>query len=336
MIFNKNNNGVEEIHNIVGVAYYANNDFVSIRPHIIDETRTIIKHIGREVYDRAEEHYHSDDFNPNWETTEEEEAETDVIENKLVTLVQTAIALMASFRYNQANIMSHEDTGRKIKIDNDHEKLPWEWMYDRDDAAMLRRAFLAIDNLIDFCETEELTEWIDSEKRTACRSLFISSTAEFDRVYPIDESARFFYILAPFIREAQDRTLPGAMTLQVFTDLQQKYTTNAITDEKDKHLLFLVQHYLPLRTIEIACSRLAVSVFPEGVVQQFTAGIGTSGRHTTSVASDETRREYIRHIGKQADNALDDIKRYIQQITADKLNYPIMPKNSPNNRYFMT
>ena len=114
MIFNKDNTGVAEIHAITG-SYYRNNEFSAIRPHIIDETRTIVRYIGRDVYERAEEYYYGD-FNADWEKDRTEG--TDHTDDKLVSMVQTAIALMATFRYNQANIVSHEDTGRKIKLDS--------------------------------------------------------------------------------------------------------------------------------------------------------------------------------------------------------------------------
>ena len=332
MIFNKpGTNGVDEVHELTGT-YYPNNDFAAIRPHIIDETRTIIRYIGRDAYDRAEVHYFTEEFNPDWEDDRTEDV--DHTNDKLVTMVQTAVSLMAVYRYNQANIVGHEDTGRKTKIDKDHEALPWEWMLDRDDAAMLRRAYLAIDNLIDFLEEEEIEEWFESENRTSVRSLFISTCKDFERVYPIDQSARFFYELTPIIRQAQENTLPYAMTQDIYNSLLDKYIRNVAMSAGEKRLLSLVQSYLPLRTIEIACSRLAVSVFPEGVVQRFISGGGTAGRHTSKPSADETRREYALTIGKQADTALDNIKRHIQQITADQLQYPVMPNNSPNNKYF--
>ena len=331
MIFNKpDTDVVKELHNLVGVSYYQNNDFSAIRPHIIDETRTIIRYIGREVYDVAENHYF-DNYDPNWSDDRTEGA--DHTNDKLVSLVQTAIALMAVFRYNQANIMSHEDTGRKIKIDEKNEKMPWEWMFDRDDAALLRRAFIAIDTLIEFLENAEINEWMQSEKRNRCRSLFISTWAEFEQTYPIDESPRFFYELAPFIREAQEFSLLNAMTQEKYNDLLDKYMRNTGMNESEKHLLSLIRTYLVLRTIETACLRLAVNVFPEGVVQRFFEKNGT---RSSKVTPDETRREYARTIGRQADQALDNIKRYIQQITSDQLLYPIIPKNNSRNKFFIT
>ena len=331
MIFNKKNiDGVSEVNALVGVAYYGNNEFAGIKPHIIDETRTIISHIGKETYKRAEEYY-LDEFEP--ELVPEDKEKTQ--DHKLVVFVQTAIALMAIFRYNQSNIMSHEDTGRKLKMDVEHEKTPWEWMFDRDDAALLRRAYLAIDALIDFLEEEQIKEWLESENRVACRSLLVASCKEFERAYPIDQSARFYYTLIPFIREAQEKTLPLAMSLEVYNNLVSKYKSNSGMSDSEKHLLALVQSYLPLRTIEIACMRLSVSVFPEGVAQRFVSGGAGSGRHGSNAASDETRRRYALSIGTQADTALDDIKRYIQHISADKLLYPIMPENNPKNNFFI-
>lgn len=325
MIFNKANNGVAEIHAASGT-FYKNNEWTKIRSNVVIETDSVVRLISQAVYDRAEDYYKSttgeppvDVYNP----------EGDAVDDKLVLLIQQAIAGLAVFRYNQENIVSHEDAGRRFKVDNENEKMPWEWMYDRDDAAMLRKAYLSIDVLLRFLETnkEDITEWGSSDERTKCRSLLIATCKEFNEVYPIDESERFFYTLTPFIKEAQTRFLPDAMGTAYDTLLTQ-YAAGTVSD---KVLLEKVQRYIPLRTIEIACSRLALSVFPEGVTQQFLSE--SQGRKASKAATNEAMRNYAYRIKQDADIALNEIKKHIQTISAGDLDYPIIPSNDVENKF---
>lgn len=316
MIFDRTGNGTSEINALLGAGYYANNDFAAIRPFVEDETETIVRFIGKELYSYAHDIYQSD-----------------VSTDELVEHVQRAIALMAVYRFNQANIMSHEDNGRKLKIDNEHEKIGWEWMYDRDDAAMLRRAYTAIDRLLNYCEEQTLPEWINSEKRIAARSLLISSSDEFDNVYPIEQSPRFYYSLLPFIREAQSRWLPYAVGTNNFHEFVQKYIDNNITTDNEKHMLALMRKFIALKSIEIATKRLTLSIFPEGVVQRFVAN---DGGRSSKPAETEVRREQERRMKVEADEALNEVKLFNQQLTAADTLYPVMPNNRPDKKYFMT
>ena len=52
-------------------------------------------------------------------------------EDKILVAVQRAVAFLAISRYARLTGLSHGDTGRKIKTD-DNEKIPFEWMIDRD------------------------------------------------------------------------------------------------------------------------------------------------------------------------------------------------------------
>lgn len=316
MIFDRTGNGTAEINALLGAGYYANNDFAAIRPFVEDETETIVRFIGKELYSYAHDIYQSD-----------------VTTDDLVEYVQRAIALMAVYRFNQANIMSHEDNGRKLKIDNEHEKIGWEWMYDRDDAAMLRRAYTAIDRLLNYCEEKALPEWINSEKRIAARSLLISSSDEFENVYPIEQSPRFYYTLLPFIREAQSRWIPYAVGTNIFNEFVQKYIDKNITTDNEKQMLELMRKFIALKSIEIATKRLTLSIFPEGVVQRFVAN---DGGRSSKPAETEVRREQERWMKKEADEALNEVKLFNQQLTAADTLYPVMPNNRPDKKYFMT
>lgn len=139
MIFNKDNDGAKEIQTLVGT-YFQSNDFAVIESEINSASRTIRKLIGPGIFDRAEKYYRTPEFT----------AQDGGIDSQLVTAIQTAIAQLAMVRFYQQNILSHEDGGRKVKIHEESEKMPWQWQYDRDDQALLDKYYRSLDELYTF------------------------------------------------------------------------------------------------------------------------------------------------------------------------------------------
>ena len=154
MIFNKDNDGAKEIQTLVGT-YFQSNDFAVIESEINSASRTIRKLIGPGIFDRAEKYYRTPEFT----------AQDGGIDSQLVTAIQTAIAQLAMVRFYQQNILSHEDGGRKVKIHEESEKMPWQWQYDRDDQALLDKYYRSLDELYTFLEEEQIEEWKTSPLR---------------------------------------------------------------------------------------------------------------------------------------------------------------------------
>jgi hypothetical protein len=197
MLFNKSNNGARELKELTS-SYYANNKFEAIQTQLILEEEAMIKLVGQALYDRANGHYNSSNFR------KESPEATDRLNDELVDKLRLPIAYRATLRYYQLNIVSHEDTGRKYKINNENEKLPWEWMIDRDDEAQVRTGNETADLLFDWIERNRIAEWMSSEQRKTARSLFVNSPAIFADSYPMaDTSWRFFYLTMPFNKECR-------------------------------------------------------------------------------------------------------------------------------------
>lgn len=136
--------------------------------------------LGEEIYDRVLKAYNDG-----------EQQEFDV---ELIRRFQLPIALNAYLSWSRNQDVSHEEDGRKVKIDKESESLPWQWMLDRDDAGIRDKAGKAVDRLIAFLDknVESIVEWKESAQRKDMRSLFVSNAAEFDNVIPIDRSRYFF------------------------------------------------------------------------------------------------------------------------------------------------
>lgn len=333
ILFNRDGSGTlgaQELSEITG-SYYANNNFPKIRMDVELQTEKLIKLIGPEVYKLAEDTYYG--------TIADEKY------NDLVKHIQLPIAVAAVLKFNQTNIVSHEDGGRKLKLNRDKESVPWEWMFDRDDQAHERKAFAAIDRLIDFLDASDLEQWKNSEAQKLTRGLFVNSVSVFQASYPIDDSGRFFHQVTPFIAEVERNTIRKALgtlsykTLLAWHQNIEKETDqsspDAVAGDLDNSLLLaLIRECVPLLTMVIAVQRFSLSVLPEGVVQQFKSM--NQSTNASQAALEETRRRFILSLQEQANEKLDELKLYIQSADVNASNYDLLPSNPRGQKFFRT
>lgn len=317
MIFNKNRNGSAEMNRLSGWSYAANT-FANIESDILLATQDLIRLIGRDVYDRAERYYMSDLYTENGTQTDD----------LLVCHVQQPIAMAAMLAYYQGNIVSHEDTGRKVKIDSENEKIAWEWMYDRDDDAMCRKHYQALDNLYRFLETERIPEWMSAPQRQEVDTLLVRSVEQFEQAYPIDHSYRFFYLLVPFIRDAQEIHIRPALG-----SLYDEIVGAEDREVRFAEVLYLVRRAVPLFAVMTAVRRLSVRVLPVGIVQQcYDSNQVTRGQSVPS----EILTRFLNRLRDEAREAMDRLNLFVGKVTDRYKDYPIVPNNDPRNKYFRT
>lgn len=340
LLINKDNEGATEIRNLTG-AYYQNNDFDRIRTDWILAQDELKKLIGSAVLNRAIDHYQSEDYPLS--------GSGDDTDDQLVEHIQFPLAYMATYRYYQANMVSHEDTGRKVKIDPENEKMAWEWMLDRDDAAHILKIHQVTDRLIDFLQEKQLTEWLTSPNRKLTRNLLVNTAALFHQAYPIDHSSKFFYSVTPFIDEVQRRTIKKALGTEYAKLLSYWQNFNSTstegsgsgsglpgdqTSEYLEELLALVQKVMPLLVMIMAAKRLPLHFLPHGVVQQFQSMIQSG--NSSQVPLPETIEKYCIMLKEDAQYALDDIKRLLNANDTEALDYQLLPENADTNKFFRT
>lgn len=344
MLINKNGNGAEELQQLTS-SYYANNDFDRARTLWVLEENRMTSLVGGDLITRALSHYNSSAFkktNPS-----PDEAKND----KLVELLQIPIAYRTTLRYYQLNTVSHETSGRKVKIDRENESMAWEWMIDKDDEAQLRMAHETTDMLIDWLETQKIAEWMNSDNRKATRELFVNTIALFQKAYPmVDYSQSFFYTVVPFLREVQNMVLKKALGTH-YTPLLQRWTSGtpdsgsgsaiggitslaAELEEFYTQLLAYVQAVQPLLTMVIAVNRLSLQVMPEGVVQHFKSMV--QSRSASQIPLADVVKHHADNLDKDAKAILDDIKVFIRSADPEAGVYKILPLNSETNKFFRT
>ncbi len=318
MIFNKDNKGNEELRRLTG-SYYANNDFAKIEQDIVLAEEELIKIIGRNVFKRAEDHYKNPDQNL---TTEEKELEDDLLER-----VQLPIAIYATFMMYRKNDVSHEGSGRKVKIDPGNEKLPWQWQLERDDEIQMENYYRAVDRLIDWMDEKEITEWMNTPTRKAIKKQLIRSAEEFDSYYPIDRSSRFFVMISPFVRDVERKYIRPALGAELYGKYTGQITDPPLTPEEEE-LKEWIYPAIPLLAMSIALRRMPLAVIPFGVIRNFKA------EQQTMNASDPATMEEIfafsRDLEQQGKEAIADFKN---ERNGKDILFPLLPNNHPRNKY---
>lgn len=304
MIFNLNNQGAAELHRMTG-NYYAGNDFSAIEMDIEDATDELIQVIGRAVYDKAENAYLKGDGND---------------QVRLVQLVQRPIALLATLHYFQRNDVSHEDSGRKVKLSSDGtDKIPWEWQLDRDDSIHLQAYYSAVERLIRWLNESRDADWQNSDAYRNAAGLLIRSGREFDTYFPISQSERMYILLLPFLREVQIDTVAPSYG-EGFETLLESATSD---------VRYAASKALALLTMSVALRRMPLQLIPYSVVQGFNAANGMADSQPASLADTQRMAAML-----EAD-AADWLERMRQlRDGSSSEDIPLLPSNSKTNKYF--
>lgn len=304
MIFDINNNGAKELRQITG-NFYASNNFDRIRMDVQLATDELAQVVGSQVIELAEKEYQngtSDD---------------------LVMRVQYPIAMLATVRFYQKNDLSHEDSGRKVKLASDGtDKIPWEWQLDRDDAIHLELYYQGVERLIRYLNKAKVKEWIESDGYKLASSLLIRSGREFDAYFPIDKSERLFMLLEPFIQEVQIKIVKPAFG---------SGWGELLKDDGFSDLRFSACKATALLAMSTALRRMPLQLIPSAVIRGYAAEHGA--KNSTPATIDEVRT-LANWLEQDAADWIDRMK----EIRDGDQDYSIdfLPKNNRHNKFFRT
>ncbi|MFP9100911.1 DUF6712 family protein [Flavobacterium sp. RHBU_24] len=174
--------------------------------------------------------------------------------------------MKAYMLYAPNNDVSHTPGGRKLRKD-DNQVSAFEWQINKDNEALERRYYRALDDLLIALEDNEA--WKESEAYKRVNTLFICTTDEFDKYFKI-ESRLVLLKLAPGIRQCeQDEILPriGRERYEALKNPNAEIENNATYTT----LLSLIREACVYYALSWAMTRLSVTVFPEGVLQSYTS-----------------------------------------------------------------
>lgn len=327
MIFNRDNKGNEELRTLTG-SYYKSNAFDKISVKVELASDDLINLIGKDVFELAESHYLSDNYmaDPVTEPAEDGSGSAGeglpapdyALRDKLVQYIQLPIAFLATLWHYQGNDISHEDTGRKVKLDKTSESIAWEWQYNRDDAAALRNYQKTYDRLIRFlnANAEVLPEWKNSDAKKNTLSLFINTAEHFNRLFAIDDSPVFFLRIAPLMREVERKHIKPILGTEKFNELKTLIQSGDEISEPNQELIDFICDPIPLLTMSMAVKRFSLTVIPEGVVQNFF-----SERSTTKAnipATLQLVNDVSKSLLKDGMIVLDELKKFWTILQSDE------------------
>lgn len=317
MIFNKNNQGASELQRLVGT-YFRSNDFSAIESEITSAAGAVRRLIGPEVYDRADRFYNSMSH----------DTQSDTLDQRLLKAIQTPVAQLAMVRFYQQNTLSHEDGGRKVKINDGSEKMPWQWQYDRDDDALLDRYYRSLDDLYIFLEETSLPEWDKSPLRMKLAGCFIQDLDIFQEVFPLEDSHRMFYILVPFMLEVQDRIIRPVVGDQAFESMKESPVPAELAEQ-----YAAAKRCIPLYTIITAVRRMSIKVLPTMIVRRFAASFqGSRGGQMDDAAT----RALLQSVEAEAIDAKTELQKAVTKRRQPIREADLVPQNSHEKKYFMT
>lgn len=309
MIFNKTENGSQELHDLTG-SYYANNEFSRVASEIDLAVEEVSRIIGAAVMTKVETEYKTP-------------SDPATAYSKLISFVQLPVAILATLSMYQKNDISHEHDGRKVKISPDTEKIPWEWQLKRDDEIQMNLYYKAVDRLIRKLDIEDPEEWKNSDQKKAAKGLFIRNADDFETCFPIDRSGRMYILLLPFLKEVQRRIIKPALGTD-FDVLIPGVELSA----KNKELLEYLRPPMALYAMALAIRRMPLGLIPSGVIRNYV-----SSSQTMSASQPASTAEVKALAGLMEDDArqlLDEMKRFRSGPTTE---INLLPENSTDNKF---
>jgi len=264
MIFNKNENGIKEVKRYLTFVY-SGIEFRKLEYYIEFALRDVIPYISKEVYNLALNHYQSENYK------EDSDATLDV----LVRKIQASLAFFGYKRFVPSNDLTHSEKGRQIFVSDD-EKPAFEWMIDSDNKNLLNISYESLESLMEFLEDNKddddiVDVWTSTEAYKATKELIVQDATTFNTVFPIDRSRRLYVTLVPFIREVQNDYIRPCFSKESWDILMEQFLDDDLSDV-NKEVVRLARIPLVLYSISLSISRLNISLFPEGVFNNYVTG----------------------------------------------------------------
>ena len=291
MLFNRNNNGTEEIKDLLGYID-AKTSFANLKTDIIAAENDFKRDFGKAIYDKAEAHYKT--------------GTTNEVLDELVRLIQLPVVQLAYLALAPNLDLSHSANGRTIMV-GEEEKPAFEWQIKKDNHAMAQRAYRGFNQLIDFLNEQKYDEWTGSDYAKTQAKLYVKSAHDFEQQYPINNSHYFYLKTLSFLKRIES------------TKIEPLLGEHKSKVDSDPELLELIQATSVLYTMSKAIKRLPLALFP---VDTFGSDLSPEDRNVIAI---NLEHDADREASKLADyitslTALDNEEEVIFVNPADNLN----------------
>jgi len=257
LIFKNESSEINDLLGFIDADIYLD----KIRTEVYSATSNLIKLIGAEAYDYGISLY------------EKEEVDQTAEDKFLIQAIQHAIITEAYRIYAPSGDISHTKNGRKMRH-TDNEKAAFEWMINRDNEALEKRHYRALDTLLNWLDDNDPTlsadpvlKWTGTDAFKKTHKLFVRTTADFEEYFSID--SRFLLMkLAPGLYKAERDLIKPRIGKVLFDKLKAAVLA---AEAMDEYLLNLIKEVCVYYSLAWAIPRLRVSLLPDGVLQQFSS-----------------------------------------------------------------
>ena len=304
MLFNKDGKGNEELHALSG-NFQSGDKFTAIQAEIDAATRHVSGIVGPEVIKKASDLYVKMNIT--------------AAEAEFVDMVRRPIAFLAISNYSKATIVSHGKTGRRMVV-ADSEKIPFEWMIDRDDREMRERYYRALDALFTYLSEEDSQEWKFSDACVKSKTCLVMNLAQMEEVYPVNHSQYTYFTMLPLLLEKQ----------KVLCGLVGQDNWERIVEDEAGKLHAPARKFIVLKALVAALKRWSIAVFPTEVARQFAPSYQGNRENRTA-----TTEEIEWTISKLEEEIADAQAELLTELDGNPYGFfPLIPKNDPRKKYF--
>lgn len=300
MLFDKHGNGSEELYELTGL-FYSTNNYKTIAAEITAASEVVGSIVGQDIIKAAEKSY-----------------DTPSPDMKLVDTVRLPIACLAIRNWAKQNLLAHEDTGRKMKTD-EGDKVPFEWMVDRDDRELMEKYYRALDALWRFIDADRET-WGTS---LAENESLIENVEELEKVFPIEGSLYTFHMLLPLFVEVQRTKLERFVSASQMAEIRSS---------PDGDLAYHAKRYVILEALAKAVRRWSLSVFPLMVARRFAPSYQGNNEH--SKATLQEIKWYLENIADDASDAKKELLGLLADGAERWKDVQLIPENDPRKKFF--
>lgn len=281
----------EQLRNLTG-SYYANNDFSKISNIVKAVEKELLQLLGMQSFDS--------------------------LDTDAKTAAQQAIAYMATMRFYRLNDISHEDVGRKVKIDKENEARPFEWQLARDDRAHLEEYYRALDRLVDSLQDDATFQ--QSKIYQRMQLLIVKDADIMNYLTGIDPSPWLYIRLIPFLAESQ-------------RFVEKCYGSGFDGESLSEHqdLEYAAQKAVALGAIVLMGRRSSLQSMPYGLMNLYESDGG--GNHAEP-AGLEQLEVYLKKLSKDQRYWIEEMKLLRDEAAGKEAATNLqIPENDPKNKY---
>lgn len=281
----------EELRNLTG-SYYANNDFSKIENTVKAVEQELCTTLGMQTLDS--------------------------LQGDVKLAAQQAIAFMATMRFYRLNDISHENAGRKVKMDKENEARPFEWQLARDDRAHLEEYYRALDRLISLLQDN--TDFQASRLYKRSQGLIIQNAETLSFLTGVDPSPWLYIRMIPYLDESQ------RFVAKAYGDGFSTTIAGAADD-----LQYAAQMSVALGALALMGRRASLQALPYGLMKLTESDGGGNQKDGATLGQLDI---YLKKLSKDQRYWIEEMKRLRDEaVGKEAAQHLQMPENDPHNKY---